>query len=272
MTTAPETLGHFKLDGNLENTNGSLKVSASSPDLEYQTLESGAQVATVGYLPQVHAEPDSSNGGDAHPVLEIELSEQGIPGTISFWAHRLEPSIGSSPDDYDAVTASVRVSTESSSMENEFEHRGYGPGRRLYGSVEFTENTGELTRNAARARVGGHELRGGQVRPGEAANPYYHVVVTVDTGGAAGLFVDGEEEESVLNYDLRPQAESLFLTVSVDALEREESERDPDTDQETYTRELIGLTGVDNLRLYRHALTREEIRQLYETERQELSP
>ncbi len=272
VRTAPQTLGHFRLDGNLENAEGTLEVTASSPDLEYRTLESGAQVATVGYPAQAVDASDRNDDGGVRPVLEIELPGERMPGTISFRAHRLPLSSGISMEDDDRVTASVTVSTESNSMEGQFDHWGDRPERQLSAIVEFPNNTTEWMQNVTRADVGGHDLRGGQIPPGRAANPNYHVALTIDAGGAARLFVDGEESARLLSYNYGPVPDTLYLLVAVDTHEHEDSQIDPDTGLETDTSELLGLAGIDNLRLYRHALTHEEVGRIYETERQDPTP
>ena len=272
VRTAPQTLGHFRLDGNLENAEGTLEVTASSPDLEYRTLDSGAQVATVGYPTQIVDASDRNEDGGVRPVLEIELPGERIPGTVSFRAHRLPLSSGISMEDDGRVTAIVTVSTESNSMEGQVERWSAPPERQLSAIVEFPKNTTEWMQSAVRADARGHALRGGQIPSGQAANPTYHVALTIDAGGAARLFVDGEESDRLLSYNYGPVPDTLYLLVAVDTHEREDSQIDPDTGLETATSELLSLAGVDNLRLYRHALTHEEVRRIYETERQDSPP
>jgi hypothetical protein len=94
---------------------------------------------------------------------------------------------------------------------------------------------------------------------------WVHVAVTRDRGGNILAFVNGSSDRrgTYVSPPLDPRGDTLYLVVAGDDGYFEPIDA-------TSEGEALTPAKIDNIRLYRHALSPEEVQSLYEQEREEL--
>lgn len=231
-------LGFFAFDGDLTGAEGTLSVEGRSPELIYAAPNGGGEGVT-----RTVTEDELSDGAGYAEILDIPLPGGRLPGTIALWIRlpddatvevlngalqlRKGPSVFAASRDYEDELLTLYMDLPVLPARN--------------GSSSFRLFSDYVYLTAA------------EVFPGDVADPFYHLAMTLDATGAVRLYVDGEVEQSHLAYT-RTDAENEPLRLLLE------------------TGSAGGAGGVvfDNLRIYEHALSSSEIQGIYESEVEEM--
>jgi len=262
VATRPETLAHFPFENSLENQEGSLRIERSSSYVGYATSGGGGVGLTIS------ATTDDEEASAGGPHLDIPLGEARLPGTIALWVRKLDTELGESGGpEGDRVVLQIRSRpAEMDGADEAWMEPWSNSWFTIW--VGFAEPTSSHTTYVARVEAPDIEINAGPIEPGQTPNSVSHLAVTHDPGGMVRLYLDGSERGADMSYQgvSGGSAEALFLAVELPFSSDSYSSGDPEEPDPEYTQRFEGTAAVDNLRIYRHALSAAEIRAIYEEE------
>jgi len=236
-------LGFFRFNGNLTAAEGTLSVEGRSAELVYAAPHGGGE----GVTRTVTAE-DFSDGAGYAEILDIPLPDGRLPGTIALWIRRPDESTAEETTNV-VLRGAIQLRTGQTVFSGTRDYED----ELLTLDIELPLSPVSFGTSSFRLFSDEFYLTAVEVFPGNVADPFYHLAVTLDASGAARLYANGEVEESYLAYSrINPENEPLRLLL------------------ETGNAGVAGGVVFDNLRIYEHALSSSEIREIYGSEVEEM--